>query len=326
MKISVVLATYNGEKYICEQITSIYEQSHQVDEVIIVDDCSKDNTVSSIRSFMKEHKLEDSWFIYQNEENLGYKRNFKKAFSYATGDIVILSDQDDIWEKDKVESFKQAFEQTNALAINASFRFIDKEGRFIHSEENNNNNNLLRDDFLPDELRAIPIETVLANNISPGCTMAVSAELVKTFLRVTEGIQPHDWELNILAALEDGLYFYNKKLTRYRIHGENEIGMTTDLNKAKPTPNLSYQQRCHNISERSKLKDLFESFSQHGLVPEEKQKIFRKLYKYDELRYTCVVEKKPCVWVKMAIYSLSIREFHYVRLRELVGDLYFSLR
>lgn len=326
MKISVVLATYNGEKYISEQMMSIYKQTYKVDEVIIVDDDSKDNTISIVNSFIKENGLDDSWFLYQNEENLGYRLNFKKAFSYATGDIVILSDQDDVWEEDKVEEFKYAFEQTDALAINTAFRFIDKEGKLIHSEENNNNNNLLRDNFLPREIKMIPLEAVLANNISPGCTMAVSRELVKTFLEVSEGIQPHDWELNIMAALDDRLYFYNKKLTRYRIHGENEIGMTTELDQKKPTPNLSYQQRCHNISERIKLKDLFECFTKYNLVSPKKQYVFEKLYRYDELRYGCVVEKKPYMWFVMTIYSLKIIEFRYVRLRELIGDFYFSLR
>ena len=156
--------------------------------------------------------------------------------------------------------------------------------------------------------------------------MAVRKELVDLFICVSTGIQPHDWELNILACLNDGLYFYNKKLTRYRIHGENEIGMTTDLNKAKLSPNLSYKRRCHNISERLKLRELFEQLESNGLVSEGNKKLFQKLIVYDDLRYRCVVEKKPYIWFWMLIYSICIWKYHYVRVRELVGDFVFSIK
>lgn len=326
MKISVVLATYNGQKYILEQIESIHNQTVKADEVIITDDGSTDDTVAIIKKFIIDNDLNSSWYVYENKKNLGYKLNFKKAFSLATGDVIILSDQDDIWEENKIQAFQDVFQKTKALAINSSFRFIDNEGNLVHKEENNNNNNLLKEDVLPDQIKKISFETIVRNNISPGCTMAVRTELVKIFLEVTKGILPHDWELNIIAALKDSLYFYNKKLTRYRIHGENEIGMTTDLRKSKPSPNLSYEQRCHNISERMKLKNFFDSLSKYNLVEEENKEIFEKLYKYDELRYSCVVKRNPLVWFLMIEYGVRIRKFHYIRLRELLGDLYFSMR
>lgn len=326
MKISTVLATYNGEKYILEQLQSICNQTRKVDEVIIVDDCSSDDTFSIVNTFILDNELSECWKVCVNEQNLGYKANFKKAFQYSTGDVIILCDQDDIWEENKVEEFERIFASTDALAVNASFRFIDGNGELINSEENNNNNNLLKRNYQPDVISKIDLETIIANNISPGCTMAVSRELVDLFLETSTGIQPHDWELNILACLKGGLYFYNKKLTRYRIHGENEIGMTTDLNKAKLTPNLSYERRCHNISERLKLRELFDSYAQQGLVAESDMKLFQKLIAYDELRYCCVVEKKPLVWFQMLAYCVSLLRYQYVGLRELVGDFVFSIK
>lgn len=326
MKISTVIATYNGEKYILEQIKSIMNQTRKVDEVIIVDDCSVDNTTNLIKMYIEENNLSYIWKLYVNKNNLGYKSNFKKALEYATGDIIILSDQDDVWENHKVEEFEKVFENPNVLSVNSSFRFIDSQGEFIHSEENNNNNNLLKRNYQADELAKMNLESVIANNISPGCTMAVRSELAELFIQTTMGIQPHDWELNILACLKGGLYFYNKKLTRYRIHGENEIGMTTDLNKAKLTPNLSYARRCHNISERLKLCELFEMYESHGLVSDNSRKIFEKLIAYDKLRYKCVVERKPYVWFLMLTYSIYISKYHYIGLREQIGDLVFSIK
>lgn len=326
MKISTVVATYNGEKYILEQLSSIMAQNRKVDELVLVDDGSSDDTLSIVNTFITEHELSDTWKVFVNEQNLGYKANFKKALTLSSGDVVILCDQDDIWEENKVEEFEKVFSEHEVLAVNASFRFIDGKGDFLHSEENHNNNNLLKVNYEPGQLAKISFETIIGNNISPGCTMAVSRKLVELFLSTTKGIQPHDWELNILACIQDGLYFYNKKLTRYRIHGENEIGMTTDLNKAKPTPNLSYKQRCHNISERMKLGELMESLEEHNLVSKEHKDMFKRLYKYDGLRYECVVEKKPFTWIVMFFYGFSLKKYHYVRIRELIGDLFFSIK
>lgn len=326
MKISTVIATYNGEKYIVEQLKSIWNQTRTVDEVIIVDDCSSDATINLIKSFITINDLSDSWKIYMNSTNLGYKANFKKALGLSSCDIVILCDQDDIWEEDKVEELEKVFKGSNVLSLNASFRFIDGNGAFINLEESNNNNNLLRKNYKPNELSKIHLENIIMNNISPGCTMAVTRELVELYLKTSTGIQPHDWELNILACLKGGLFFYNKKLTRYRIHGENEIGMTTDLNKVKLTPNLSYERRCHNISERLKLGELFEQLENYGLVNICDKKLFQKLFAYDRLRYKCVVEKRPFVWFLMLGYSVYISKYHYIRFREIIGDFVFSIK
>lgn len=325
MKITVVLAAYNGQKFLLEQLESIYNQSIRVNEVIIVDDNSTDDTVVIIKKFIEDNKLADSWHLYQNEKNLGYKLNFKKAIGYATGDIIILSDQDDVWESDKVDEIKKVFEKTSALAVNTSFRFIDEEGKFVHVKESDNNNNLLMENIAPKDIKSINFETIIRNNISPGCTMAIRKELAEIFLNSSKGVLPHDWELNIIASFYGQLYFYNSKLTRYRIHDKNEIGMTTNLNKANPKPNLSYEKRCHNISERMKLKECIADMQKQKLISKEMYDIFLKLYKYDELRYDCVVKKKSFVWIRMVCYSVCIREYHYVRLRELIGDLYFSM-
>lgn len=102
MKISTVLASYNGEKYIIEQLRSILNQTKAVDEVIITDDRSTDETEKLVCSFLSEHKL-SSWKFTVNERNLGFAENFRKAIDMATGDLIFLCDQDDIWVGDRVE-------------------------------------------------------------------------------------------------------------------------------------------------------------------------------------------------------------------------------
>ena len=104
IKISVVIATYNGAEYICEQLESIKNQTMPPDEVIICDDRSTDDTFDVVNNYIKEHNLEDKWHNFLNEKNLGYADNFDQATLKATGSLIFFSDQDDIWDLDKIET------------------------------------------------------------------------------------------------------------------------------------------------------------------------------------------------------------------------------
>ena len=98
MKCSVAIATYNGEKYIREQLLSILNQTVPVDEIVVSDDGSNDNTLNIIKEF------HDSRIVIYEESHLGVKQNFGNAISKTTGDIIFLADQDDVWERDKLVS------------------------------------------------------------------------------------------------------------------------------------------------------------------------------------------------------------------------------
>ena len=90
--VSVCIASYNGEKFILEQLNSILTQIHEKDEILICDDKSTDSTVEIIK------KINDSRLkLYENDKNLGYTKNFERVLSLSKGDIIITSDQDDIW-------------------------------------------------------------------------------------------------------------------------------------------------------------------------------------------------------------------------------------
>lgn len=134
--VSVVMATYNGEKYIIEQMDSIRCQTRMPDEVIFCDDCSSDRTVSIIMNYIEKHEL-IGWKIERNTENLGYFDNFFKAISMSRGDTVYLSDQDDIWDLRKIERFEKYYKKnSNITMIQSNMRFIDGEGKEVRSDYN----------------------------------------------------------------------------------------------------------------------------------------------------------------------------------------------
>ena len=125
--ISVAVTTYNGEKYIEEQLQSICEQTLSVDEIIIVDDCSTDNTVDIVENFILRNE-EKRIHLLVNKKNLGYTKNFYKAISMTHGDYIFLSDQDDIWKTNKVERMIDVMRTTDSDILCSAFDIIDEKG------------------------------------------------------------------------------------------------------------------------------------------------------------------------------------------------------
>ena len=143
MKTSVVVATFNGEKYISQQLQSILDQTVKCDEVIIGDDCSSDNTVRIIESFINNNSLFPSWKLIRNKNNKGFIKNFHDLICEATGEIIFLADQDDLWKEDKVECIKNIFikdKNHTILSLNTGFRVIDQNGDLINHQQKNANN------------------------------------------------------------------------------------------------------------------------------------------------------------------------------------------
>ena len=115
MKISIALATYNGEQFLEEQLESFLSQTHQPDELIICDDGSTDATVSIVHHFAANASF--SVKLFENENNLGYAHNFSKALAQCSGDIVFISDQDDVWHATKIEKMLARFEDEPELQL-----------------------------------------------------------------------------------------------------------------------------------------------------------------------------------------------------------------
>ena len=117
MKISVALIVYNGTKYICQQLDSILAQTYKVDEIIVCDDASYDNTKEILEEYKSNHP--NIFFIHYNNQNIGPTKNIEKAIQACTGELILLADQDDYWEAKKVVSIINWFEQN--LNMNGVF-------------------------------------------------------------------------------------------------------------------------------------------------------------------------------------------------------------
>ena len=213
MKISVVMATYDGQKYIKKQLESIKAQTTKIDEVIIIDDCSNDDTVEIVNDFIQNNQL-TGWILEENKNNLGYIENFKKGMIQATGDIIFLCDQDDIWKSNKVEIMTNILEcNKNMYSLASSFELINQnDEKFNIKEQKNKSNNNLINFIIKSKLTKIDLKYLLRCNFSQGCTMAIRKNLVNEYLSVFNKSIPHDWALNLIAASHHGCYYLDEKL------------------------------------------------------------------------------------------------------------------
>jgi glycosyltransferase involved in cell wall biosynthesis len=114
-RVSIALATYNGEKYLLEQLQSFISQTYRPDEIVVFDDCSADSTLHILQSFAETAPFDVH--IHVNNSNLGYVQNFSNALTYCTGDIIFLSDQDDVWLPTKIERVINRFETKPDLQL-----------------------------------------------------------------------------------------------------------------------------------------------------------------------------------------------------------------
>lgn len=209
--ISVCMATYNGEKYIKEQLSSILSQLSEKDEIIVSDDSSTDKTVEIIESFQDKRIkiLKKNKF---RQPNL----NFENALKYSKGDIIFLSDQDDVWVENKVEIILNQLKKYDLIVSDA---FITNEKLNITNEslfsEVNSNRGILKN---------------IIKNTYYGCCMAFKRKVLKKALPFPKTREiGHDLWLGIIADRYFKVKFLKEKLIYFRRH-ENTL---TTIKKSK---------------------------------------------------------------------------------------------
>ena len=231
MNISVAICTYNGEKFLKQQLDSILLQTVCVNEVIICDDLSTDSTIEILHAY--KNKYPGLIKIFINEKTLKTVKNFEKAIALTTGDIIFLADQDDIWCLDKVEIMQRFFyENKNCKLLFSDAKLIDEEGGdldamlwdkwgFTEEIQNKwkNNKNAFKD--------------LIANcNKITGATVCFHNSL-KSFIlpiELPEGYW-HDAWLGLHASAQQGLMFTSQSLISYRIHENQQVGISRIINE-----------------------------------------------------------------------------------------------
>ncbi|MFX4153513.1 glycosyltransferase family 2 protein [Aliarcobacter butzleri] len=202
--ISVCIATYNGEKYIKEQLSSILKQLNSSDEVIISDDHSTDNTLEVIKS------LDDSRIkIFINDKEKGYTRNFENALEKASGDIIFLSDQDDVWMDDKVKKSLRLLEENDFVVsdtqvVDNDLKTLAKSNFKLRNVKHGFFNNFIRCRYL-------------------GACYAFNKRVLEKSLPFPKNSEyiPHDYWIYMIAISNFKVRVIYEPLIKYRRHNLN---------------------------------------------------------------------------------------------------------
>ena len=219
MKISIAMAAYNGARYLKEQLDSFVAQTRRPDELIICDDGSSDETVEILSAFAEKAPFDVR--LQCNPENLGYTKNFSKVLSLCTGDLVFLSDQDDVWFPNKIETI------VNLAEVDAVNQVFMNDAELTYGD--------LRPTGLT-KLGQIRTAGMSERVFVMGCCVAIKAGFLKDALPIPGGYGAHDaW----IVDMADGLgkrRVIEKSLQYYRRHGDNESSFvanrTRKINRA----------------------------------------------------------------------------------------------
>lgn len=259
--VSVVMATYQGEKYLKIQIESLLAQDYPNLEFIWVDDASTDQSLSILKAYASQ---DGRIHILENLKNEGHNAAFEKGMKAANGEYIALSDQDDVWISDKISILVNGI--GNCSLIYSDSQLIDQEGRELSLKMSN-----LK--------RQIPYNSPLMYTFgawAPGHSMLFKKKVLETALPLSNWVT-HDYLLGFSATCHNGIAYIPNSLVHYRQHESNAIG--ADLKKAKKLYRTRAERnlricerikliadRCHDSKEKQILKQLSLDFKGNSLV------------------------------------------------------------
>ncbi len=282
--ISVALCTCNGAAYIAHQIESILAQSVKVDEIVVCDDRSTDDTISIVKQYQNQDQTHIQCFV--NDERLGSSNNFQKAVSLCNGDVIFLSDQDDIWLPRKVEVTMQWFEEHNQCDM------VFSNGYYMDNDEQAFTKRTMFDAVAFTPLaqwlfnKGFQLETLLPHNRCTGAAMAFRKSIVPQLQfspkeQTDKEIPLHDYAMVLTAASMQKLGFIVEPLIRYRIHPDQQQGFGAWLRKPPTTANVLKPRRFDDI----KLQFVSEGAMQRALFYKQRRQFRNILQRWKVLAH-----------------------------------------
>jgi glycosyltransferase involved in cell wall biosynthesis len=220
-RVSVALCTCNGQRFLREQLDSIQNQSRPVDEIIISDDCSDDTTAEIVLAFAADTSVTVKWF--RNPIRLGVTKNFERAISLCTGDILFLCDQDDRWHPEKVKVLIHALDQPPVALAFSNAQVVDEN---LHPLGYRLWDSIWFDAREQQQMKTgQPLPALLRHAIAAGSTLAFKSEYLPLLLPIPDLPHSHDIWITLLLACVGQLEPVDRDLIQYRLHASNQVGM-----------------------------------------------------------------------------------------------------
>lgn len=227
--IGVVVATYNGERFIETQLLSIINQTKHPNEIIVSDGCSADNTIQIAKKILSEHDI--PYRILTSDKRLSVSQNFQKGLSACETDYIFFSDQDDMWLENKIERTLLSIEEDCSLIFTNAY---------IADENLNYNGSTLwqqigyRTDARTKKYSKGDLsfyKLLIKHNVVTGMCMCISSTIKPFAIPFPDGVI-HDYWIAFVGISTGSVISINEPLTLYRQHGNNVVGTTTNLRKS----------------------------------------------------------------------------------------------
>lgn len=308
VKISVVIASYNGAEFLIEQLDSIRNQTMPPDELIICDDRSKDDTVKVAEKYINENNLVKSWRIIVNEHNMGYADNFDNAAKQASGELIFFSDQDDVWNPNKIELM------TKIMDEHPKCKVLCSDYTPWYTGENPPQAPKSVIDRMPDNgvLEEVVLKKKSVYIGALGCCMCVRRQFYSDISLYRFNGWAQDDRMWKMAQCAHGCLILHKNLIKHRIHGNN----------------TSTYGKYHTVERRVKLfSDMLEAEKQM-LKYLSDNKAEKKEIKLIE-RHISMMEKRIVLLRERKLFkSVSLIRFlpYYERKKSFLVEIYMALK
>ena len=283
-KIDILLATYNGSKYLSEQIDSLINQTYKNINIIVRDDGSTDNTVEIIKEYEKKDgrvKL-----LNDNLGNLGFVRNFEELMKNSTSEYLMFSDQDDIWYNDKVEISYVRMKEVEYIYGKSCPILVHTNSKIMNYETRT------KSLFISDYAKNSSFENSFFNFFVQGSTMLINASLKREALPFSKEVYLHDRYLHLIAEFIGIRSYVDAPTMDYRQHSNNEIGSRVNvIDKIK-------NKRYFNLKDRELLIFLDNTYSTNlDEIKKEKMDTYKLIVNNNISRFKrlklCIKKKIP---------------------------------
>ena len=220
------MATYNGRRYVAKQIESILNQTYQDFRLIISDDCSTDSTLKILEEYeAKDNRIE----IFYQGENLGVTANFEFLIGKVRSEYFMFSDQDDIWEPDKIEKTVKKLEEEHLDLVYTDLSVVDSRLKLLEPS-------YWRLKGLDYRIQKYNnFESLYLNNFVTGCTMLVKSKWINEFLPFPKNSKYilHDYWISLIVSQSGKIGYLDEATVKYRQHKDNQIGSKTKSEQMK---------------------------------------------------------------------------------------------
>lgn len=221
-KVDILLATYNGEKYLVEQFDSLLNQTFQDFRVIVHDDGSNDNTVEIIKTYCNKYPKKII-FINDYVQTGGAKNNFAHLMQFSDAPYIMFCDQDDIWLNNRIEKFVLTIESAEKIYAPDTPLVVFSDLTVVDSELNIINKSMVRSQKLNPDI-ANSFSLLKCQNVITGCAMIFNKKALEKSLPIPSEAMMHDWWIGLIVAKHGKNIFLDERTILYRQHERNAVG------------------------------------------------------------------------------------------------------